>query len=203
MVNKLYKEGWTDTGMGISRGGTLNRSDLFAINVNLDLKHIDPQFLPGEKTVSGTPNMRKSEIFRVAELLWGLTPQDWLDKENNWLMSERLQIGSTETSGKDKLDDVISAEILVRTVAVARVVQDDMLAHEAILALNVTLSGVCAKGRTRMIMEGGKSIYSRLKENGIMIGTGGGKYLPYPEKSLPELLCMLHREFIRPEVYLS
>jgi len=53
-----------------------------------------------------------------------------------------------------------------------------------------------------MVMVGDQSVYSILKKGGLMIGTGAGKYLPYPEKALPELLLMLHKEFIRPEAYL-
>ena len=49
----------------------------------------------------------------------------------------------------------------------------------------------------------GRSVYSLLKEGGVSIGTGGGKYLPNPEQAMPFLLLLLHKEAISPEAYQS
>jgi hypothetical protein len=198
---------WTEVGVLVAHGGKMNRSDLYAIYDVLGLGGFDLQYLPDGKTIAGNPVERKEAMFGLAEKIWGLTPGDWLAKEKAWLDESRLISGSLETSGKDKISDVISVEILLRIVAAARFVTETNDGYpgidEAILALNTTLAEVCAKGRTRMMIIDGNSVYSQLKSYGLMIGTGGGKYLPYPDKALPELLLlMLDRKRINPAVYL-
>lgn len=202
-----FKNHWTDIGEMIAQGGLMGRGELYAIYDNIRLQNIDPQFLPGEDTVVGSASDRKKAIFLLAEKLWGITPEGWLKAENGLLQEARKESGSTKTGGKDRFSDVISAEILIRIVAAAKLYYEDNstgceVANEAVRAINVILSEACTKGRARMTMVGDQSVYSLLRQNGLMVGTGGGKYLPYPEKSLPALLLLLHRANIRPEAYL-
>lgn len=207
MPNTDFDSRWTDRGETIAQGGQMNAGDLYAIYDDIRLGRINPFYLPGENTVTGKASDRKKVIFSLAEKLWGFTPEGWLKAENSWLMEARKESGSNETGGKNKLGDVVSAEILIRIIAAAKLVfeakDDGEISDEAVRALNLVLSDVCTKGRARMTMVDDKSVYSILKKGGLMIGTGGGKYLPYPEKALPELLLLLHRDYIRPEAYLE
>ena len=73
---------------------------------------------------------------------------------------------------------------------------------EALITINIILNEVCSKGRTRMTMIDGRSVYSRLKDAGLVAGgIGGGRYLPYPKISLSVLFLMLDKKKIRPEAY--
>jgi hypothetical protein len=205
MTGKAFIREWTELGELIAQGGQIDRSAMYAIYDNLNIGHIKPNFLPNELTITGTALERKKAIFSMAQNLWGLTPDDWLLIEKYKLQDARKVSGSNETGGKDKHSDVVSAELMLRIVATAKLVYEDKhdkeISDEAVRALNVILAEVCAKGRTRMTMIDDKSVYTHLKKGGLMIGTGGGKYLPYPEKSLPYLFLLLHKELIRPEAY--
>lgn len=206
MVGTSFIKYWTNVGEIIALGGIFHLSNLFKIYDNLELGHIKPEFLPNEYTVEGTASERKEAIFSTAQNLWNITPEDWLKKEKDWLQDARKVSGSTKIDGKDRINDIVSAEILLRIIAAAKLVYEadcHEITAELLRSLNVTISEVCTKGRTRMIMVGDRSVYSILKKGGLMIGTGGGKYLPYPEKALPELLLMLHKESICPEAYLE
>jgi len=201
-----FKNYWTDIGENIANGDQIDEGKLHTIYENLHLDKMNPDFLPGESTVVGSASDRKKAIFSLAEKLWGITPEGWLKAENGLLQEARKESGSTKTGGKDRFSDVISAEILIRIVAAAKLYYEDNstgceVANEAVRAINVILSEACTKGRARMTMVGDQSVYSLLRQNGLMVGTGGGKYLPYPEKSLPKLLCLLHRDYINPEAY--
>lgn len=203
---KGFKETWTNTGKYIAQGGQISKSELLAIYDNLQLNKINPDYLPGENTVLGKVRDRKDVMFDLVERFWGYTPEMLLQMEDDWLDESRTIYPSQSVEGKDNLEDVISAEILTRLIAAAKLVKEsdnkDVI-DEAIFAVNLTLLEVCAKGRTRLKKVDGRSIYGILRSNGLMIGTGGGKYLPLPEKSMPELLMMLHRDYIRPGVYLD
>lgn len=204
MLSRDYYKEWTAIGELIANGGSIGRSDLYAIYDTLDIGHIKPDYLPGELTVSGSDVDRKKAIFALAQKLWGLTPDDWLMLERYRLREVREISGSTETEGKD---DAISAEIMVRIFAAAKIVTEDNhdreISDEAVRALNIFLAEACANGRTRMTMVDGRSVYSVLKENGLMIGSSGGKYLPNPKKALPFLLFLLNKESVNPEAYLK
>ncbi len=210
--NKGFREAWTETGVLIAEGGVFTISDLMAIYRNLDIHKINPSYLPGPYTVVGKGFERKDAIFATARNLWGIEPETWLKKERKWLYEAQMIYDIPETVGKDKLEDVISAEILVRIVAAARlavkmgddgIVMQTEIADEALLALNIIIQEVCAKGRVRTRHINNSFVYDLLKKSGLMIGTGGGKYLPHPTRSLPQLLCLLHRDYLRPDVYLS
>lgn len=212
LKNNLFEESWIETGVQIAEGAEFIISDLMAIYYNLELDKIDPTYLPGPYTVVGTASARKDAIFATAKNLWDINPETWLKKERKWLGESRLISGSSETNGKDKLDDVISAEILVRIIAATKlalkkgddgVLTQTDIADEALLALNIIIKEVCAKGRTRMKHIDDTSVYSLFRQGGLMIGIGGGKYLPHPTRALPQLLMLLHRSRLRPEVYLS
>jgi len=203
-----FKNYWTNVGENIAHGDQIDEGKLHTIYENLHLDKMNPDFLPGEGTVVGSASDRKKAIFLLAEKLWGITPEGWLKAENGLLQEARKESGSTKTGGKDRFSDVISAEILIRIVAAAKLYYEDNnkdceVANEAVRAINVILSEACAKGRARMTMVGDRSVYSTLRRGGLMIGTGGGKYLPYPEKALPELLLLLHKDYVRPEAYLT
>lgn len=194
--------------LAIARGnGILSKFDLIWLGIEIDVYLLKAEFLPGPKTISGNPKDRKAEIFRLAEGLWGVSPERWLEKENGWLASARAKSGSQETGGKDNLDDVISAELLIRLLAAAKYVigrtevGTPSVTDEVINALNLSLTEAVIKGRTRTARVGEKTIYSVLKDAGIMIGTGGGKYLPDPEISLPELFLMFHKDKVSPQAY--
>lgn len=211
MSDNGFKKYWTDTAWLIANGGRIGRSELYAIYDNMDLSKIRPELLPGKETVLGSPQERKSHIFHVAEGLWGITPEDWLKKERNWLEQAREITNSDEVGGKDNLNDVVSAEILVRLVAAAKIATEENdesdLVAEAMIAINLILTEACAKGRTRMIRleedENGQSVYGKLRDMGLMIGTAGGKFLPYPEESLPILLLMLQKNSVLPDAYIK
>lgn len=207
MSEKGFIKEWTDVGILIAKGGKINRSNLLAIYDILDLGSFDPKYLPDESTINGSSRDRRDVIFDLAESIWGMRHGDWLKREKNWLDESRKITGSTETKGKDKIDDVVSAEILIRLIAAARIVAetDDRYPaiDEYIEAINLILATVCSKGRTRMMKEGDKSVYAQMKKYGLMVGTGAGKYLPHPTKALPELLLfMLDKKNINPNVYI-
>ncbi|HOX96330.1 MAG TPA: hypothetical protein PLI45_03025 [Candidatus Woesebacteria bacterium] len=201
-----FEAEWTEIGREAATGGQLNISHLKAIYDNLDLAHINPALLPDGQTVLSKKSERRNAIFTIAENLWGLSPKEWLDQENDWLKEARQISGSTEVEGKDKIEDVVSAELLIRILATVKVVSEESHSHtivsEAINALNLVLGEACAKGRTRMIIRDGISVYARLHRSGVMFG-GSGKYLPYPQKSLVELFKLLRKEMISPEAYLA
>ncbi len=192
-------------------GHPLSTIDLYGLAALIQINRFRPEFLPGPKTISGHPQTRKDEIFRLAEAYWGIKPQSWLEMENAWLKLARVESGSQAEKGKDQLDDVISAELLVRLVATTAFIdglnkadyEGTKLARKAALgAINLTLSEVIFKGQTRMERFGDKSVYAHLKAAGVMIGTGGGKYLPYPYSSLPTLFQFLDGEKFSPDIYL-
>lgn len=206
MSQKGFVKVWTDVGTLVANGGRINRSDLLAIYSILKLDLFDPKYLPTEDTVDGSAGERRDKIFELAESIWGLRHGDWLKMEKAWLDESRKISGSTETKGKERIDDVVSAEILIRLIAAARYVSETNDTYkeidEAIEAINIILAIVCSKGRTRMMRRNGKSVYGDMKRYGLMIGTGAGKYLPYPAKALPELLLlMLDKKHINPNVY--
>lgn len=201
-----FEESWTEVGKRIANGGQLTISEVRAIADNLELEKMDPKFLPGESTVIGKDPARKYFTFYQVECLWSINPNEWLEKEKNWLNESRQLYPSNATEGKDSLDDVISAEIILRIVATAKIVKtftDPEIVNEAVFALNLILSDACAKGRMRLKKFDGKSVYGVLRNNGLRIGSVGGKYLPLPEKSMPELLLLLHKDYIYPGAYLS
>jgi len=200
-----FEEAWIETGGDIANGGKINRSHILAIGDNLQIQNIKPEFLPGQDTIGGTPSKRKDAIFNLAQRLWGLTPEDWLTKEREWLiLGHRTHPTSGTDAGKDVISDVISAEILIRFIATARIVvqgQDSRLVDEALFALNLFVSEACAKGRTRLRRVDGTSMYKFFKDNGLAVGSVGGKYLPNPAIVLPNLLFMLQRDKIKLEAY--
>lgn len=191
-------------------GRPLSTIDFYGLAALIQIHRIRPDYLPGPKTISGHPQTRKDEIFRLAEAYWGLKPQSWLEMENTWLKNARVESGSQAEKGKDQLDDVISAELLVRLVATTAFIdgldkadyEGTRLARKAALgAINLTLSEVIFKGQARIERFGDKSVYAHLKAAGVMIGTGGGKYLPHPFSSLPLLFQYLDKEKFSPNVY--
>ncbi len=166
-------------------------------------------YLPDSGIVSGKIIDRKTAIFRFSEALWGIKPEGWLGMEQQWLYSARMKSGSEETSGKDSLNDIVSAELLLRFLALIKFIdslsdqeESDEIADEAMIAFNTYLREVLGKGRTRISRFGNQSIYATLKNAGIMIGSIGGKYLPNPEVAFPQLVSMLTWEKISPEAYL-
>ena len=194
----------TEMALGIVRGESLDNIDLFGLAAIIDIDQIKPEFLPGPKTISGSPKSRKDEIFRLTSALWGVSPERWLEMENTWLKSARAKSGNQETKGKDQLDDVISTELLIRLIVTIKLVDtvgDEEVIEEAANALNLALQEAVMKGRSRIERFGDQTIYACLKNAGIMIGTGGGKYLPDPETSLPFLFQMLQRDRISAMVY--
>ena len=206
MSQSEFEKTWTQTGVLVANGGKLTRSDFLAIYDRMDLGNIHPEYLPNENTFNGITFEQRNAIFDLAEKLWGLGAGDWLTMENLWLKESRIKSGSTETKGKDKISDVIAPAILLNLVATARLVTETKdipeVVDEAIIAINNTLNQVCSKGRARMTMIDDRSVYSRLKDAGLVAGgIGGGKYLPYPKISLPVLLLMLDRKKINPVAY--
>lgn len=210
-LEEILDNVWIEVGSGIANGSRrLTLSNLLAIHHNLELDKINPIFLPNVQTVTGTMKQRREAIFHTAETLWGKTPKEWQEMEAGWLVVARSIYSLPKSSEKRNLGDVVSAEILVRIVATANMaikVANKNHSHltgvynEALLSLNITLMEVCAKGRFRTQRMGDTTVYDTLKEGGLMIGTGE-KYLPLPEYSLPKLFMMLHRDHLRPEVYL-
>lgn len=184
----------------------LTEYDLIWLGIEIETYNLKPEFLPGPKTISGKPGERKTEIFRLAKDLWGIEPEVWLTMENNWLKSARAKSGSLLTTGKDDLDEVISAELLIRILATTKYLfspeRNNLVKNAAVNAINLAINEAVIKGRTRISRVGEKSVYSILKDHGIMIGSGGGKYLPDPETSLPELFLMFTRKQINLSAYL-
>jgi len=209
---EIFVNTWIEIGGNIANGKRrLSLSNLLAIHHNLELEKINPIFLPDIQTVTGTVKQQRDAIFHTAETLWGKTPEEWQAMEIGWLAVTRSIYSLPKSSGKHKLSDVVSAEILVRIVATANLaikVVNKKPSHltgiynEALWGINITLMEVCAKGRARTERIGDTTIYDKLKEGGLIIGTGE-KYLPIPGYTLPKLLMMLHRDYLRPEVYLS
>lgn len=202
----IFHKYWREKARGLASGElSLTESDLLSIAGNLDIEYFLPQYLPDGQTISGSAIQRKKAIFALAQELWGISPEAWLAKEKSWLDKSRKKNGSTGTGGKDSLEDVVSVELLVRLVAAAGIAKsnqsDQEIIYETVGAINIIVAEVCAKGRTRMKKVEGQSIYKILKDGGLMIGTGAGKYLPDPEENLYELLLFLHSSKIRPEVY--
>lgn len=211
MSDNGFKKYWTDTAWLIATGGRIGISELCAIYDNLKLSKINPCLIPDQETVLGSSQQRKSHIFYIAQGLWGITPEDWLNKERTWLEEAEKISNSNAFGGKDNLNDVISAEILIRLIAAAKIAKEENdendLVEEAMIAINLILSDACIKGRTRMIKSDGDetspSVYGKLRYYGLMVGVGGGEFLPYPEKSLPELMLMLQKDKILPDAYIK
>lgn len=206
-----FDKNWIEVGVAIANGSRrLILSDLLAIHHNLEIDKINPIFLPNVQTVTGTVKQRREAIFHTAETLWGKTPKEWQEMEAGWLVVARSIYSLPKSSEKRNLNDVVSAEILVRIVATANLAirvnkKRSYLTgvyNEALLGLNILLMEVCTKGRFRTQRMGDTTVYDTLKEGGLMIGTGE-KYLPLPSYSLPKLFMMLLRDNLRPEVYLS
>lgn len=201
---KSYQDKLEELALDFIEGKPLIEIDLFGLAAIMKIDLIKDEFIPGPKTISGQPSERKAEIFRLAEAIWGVSPDRWLEIEQDWLNSARVKSGSEITTGKDSLNDVISAELLIRLVATIELVdtaEQEEVRTEAVNALNLALNEAVIKGRTRIMRVGEKSVYSILKNAGIMVGTGGGKYLPDPETSLPYLFRMLSQESILAGVY--
>ncbi|MFZ3068980.1 MAG: hypothetical protein WA052_01560 [Microgenomates group bacterium] len=212
---EAFDNTWIEIGGNIANGDRrLSLGNLLAIHHNLELEKIDLLFLPDIQTVTGTVKQRREAIFYTAETLWGKTPEEWQEMEIGWLAVARSIYSLPRSSGKHRLSEVVSAEILVRIVAAAnlaiKVVNKNHshltgLYREALWSINIILMEVCAKGRTRtqrMSDMSDTTVFDILKGGGLMIGTGE-KYLPNPSYALPKLLMMLHRDYLRPEVYLS
>lgn len=184
---------------------SLTLKSLVYIGNQIDIANLKDIYRPGQETISGTARERKNEIFKLAEKLWGISPDEWLKMEKDWLQSGRASSGSELVDGKDNLDDVVSAELLIRILAASIAISNKetplVVKEEVLYATNLVLSEAVAKGRTRLTKVEGKSVYSVLKQAGVMIGVGGGKYLPNPEESLPELFKFLNRNKINPEAY--
>lgn len=195
---------WIRVGEHLANGGHLDISIPLSVYDNLNLSKWNSNFLPKENTVVGSPTSRKIAIFDLAEKIWGKKPEEWLEMESRWLAQAREISGSSETKGKDCLDDVVSAELLLRFVATAILTKEattQSIAVEAVNALDLAIQEACSKGRTRMQRVCNRSIYGHLRQGGLMIGTGGGKFLPYPKKALPALLLMLQKSKIKPAVF--
>jgi hypothetical protein len=209
MTEDTLKNVWIEIGKPIARGEDgLEVSDLLSIYSRMDLKNFNPSYLPTGETVIGGAEKRKDAIFSLAQKIWGLTPEDWLKMEKDLLDESRKISGSTVTTGKDDITDVVSAEILIRIIAAARLVaentDDYRVVDEAVIGVNLVLAEACAKGRGRMERKSGRSVYAILRENGLMVGLGGGKFLPYPEKLLPILLSeFLSKDRVNKEAYLN
>jgi len=205
MPNDIFVKHWSEAGVFIAMGNPITSSDLYALYDEMRIDRIKPSFLPHKNTIIGKVSERKAAIFKVAERLWGYTPYAWLKLEKTWLKEAREKSGSQETGGKNNINDVVSAEILVRIVAAAKLVTEDKedkeITDEAIRALNLFIQEVCAKGRTRMEMVDVRSVYSILRNGGLAIGSSGSKYLPNPEGALPWLLLRLHRDRVYPNAY--
>lgn len=195
-----------ELGYQVSIGRPLVYTDLRHIAENLDVNRINPEFLPGASTVSGTIADRRQAIFRVANCLWNVSSDFWLQMENTWLKNAREKSGSKEIGGKDDLGDVISAVILVRIVATSKLltclaVTDADLYDFALKSLNITIGEAVIKGRSRILRVEGKTLYGHLKEAGVVAGSGGSKYLPDPTSSLPFLFKILRKEILNPAVF--
>lgn len=201
----------------LTNGWSITKLELAKIAQLIQVDQINPDFLPDKTTILGKPSERKEAIFRFAKNLWLLSPEDWLDMEAEWLSEARAKISSTETEGKNNTDDVVSAELLIRIVSTSSVLWQSLhnsqiplvIANEATISLNQTIADAVTKGRTRMQTipypndKGWITVYGYLRNSGVMVGTGGGKFLPYPEKSLPILLAMLDRNKINPGAYIK
>lgn len=204
------EEQLAEMALWVVRGRSLDVIQLYGLAGVIEINQFKTGFLPGPKTISGSPSSRKAEIFRLTSVLWGVSPERWLEMEQGWLESARAKSGSKAEKGKDKLDDVISAEILIRLMATIHFIDSldkenyvgtKQVRRVVMNSLNMTLTEAILKGQTRIERYGDKSIYAHLKNAGIMIGTGGGKYLPDPETSLPYLFQMLQRARISDEAY--
>lgn len=154
-------------------GEPLTVITIFYLAGVININQFKSEFLPGSKTISGSLKDRKAEIFRLAEIYWGLKPQDWRKMENVWLKSARAKSGSQETKGKSRLNDVISAELLIRLVATIAFVdgldryrhaRTELLRKSAISSLNMAISEAVLKGQTRIERVGDKTIYAHLSK---------------------------------------
>lgn len=79
----------SEMGRRVAVGTPLTEIDLYGLGGIMEVSNLKPEFLPGSKTISGSPNARKAEIFRLAEAYWSFKPQDWLNLENHRLQSAR------------------------------------------------------------------------------------------------------------------
>jgi hypothetical protein len=183
----------------------LNSVVLEVIGKQIDVLNLREDLLPSKATVLGSVNDRKNAILAIANGIWGIAPQDFLDQEREWNVSARSTISSQESTGKDDFNDIISAEILVRLVGASHfLLKYPKFATEAALSVELMVYEACLKGRTRMTRvggEGSQTVYGAMRDHGVMIGSGGGKFLPNPEVSLPQLFALLDKEKILPSAY--
>jgi|GEM_PF-2430239 hypothetical protein len=202
---KMFEEYWAQYAQQLIAGKVqMNRGTYQSVACNLNVLSLRAACLPKAATILGSASSRKEAVFEISEIIWGITPEQWLEKENAWLAQSRQENGLKETDGKDKVGDVISAEILVRLVATARYIawvdidnnltfaEKDLATSQAMLATNLLLSTAVAKGYSRHIRVGDTSLYKDLRDNGVVFGNSGSKYLPHPQVSLPYLFSLLH-----------
>ncbi len=213
-----YDQTWQSVANRIAWDGTgLSEENLNSIVDNLSFSKMRPEYLPNSDLSAGFKEKREMTLF-LAEKLWGKTPDQWLEMERQWLAEAQNLSGITEDDGKDKILDIVSADILIRIFAVAYFFYEtktQMTGMEfvagyaarisALRALNSFLENAVSKGQQRVRRiksENGRTLshYTVLKNAGVASGATG-KYLPYPEKSLAVLLKMLHKKAISPKAY--
>ncbi len=218
MNSQDYDQTWQSVAQKIAIHGVgLSESDIFSIADNLSFQSMRPEFLPNSSLSAGLKEKREMTL-TMAENLWNKTPDQWLEMEKGWLIEARALGDITEDDGKDKILDIVSAEILIRIFAVAYLFYETKTQVtgidfaegyatrvRALRALNSFVENAVQKGQQRIDRiktKNGKmmSFYSVLKNAGVASGATG-KYLPYPEKSLAVLLKMLHKNAISPEAY--
>jgi len=211
---KLFEEYWAEYAQRLIAGTVqMNRGNYMAIACNLNAFSLRVACLPKASTILCSASDRKEVVFEICQSIWGITPEQWLQKENDWLALSRKELGLKETSGKDKVSDVVSSEILVRLVATSRYIawvdidnnmspqEKELATSQAVLATNLFLATAVAKGYARYLRLGNVSVYKDLKDNGIVFGNSGSKYLPYPQESLPYLFSLLHLTRTLPGAY--
>ena len=199
MYDNGYKKIWIETGKTIAGGGRFGLSDLYAIYDNMDISHILPDYLISYSKYEMSISERKKFLFELAGSYWGLTENDWIEKERYWFR-QSLELIDWLPRYRLTIQGVASIEILFNLIVASKIVTEDRedgrLSWEVVNALNLTVGQLCSKGRTMMAKAGINYVLNCFFEEGLLIGSEDEKFLPYPEKSLPELLLMLNRKTI-------
>ncbi len=179
------------------------REHILQIMENLDFPNIKPEFLPNAEHGQNSLSKRRKAMNKLSFNLWGLSVEKWLKTEKEWLSQARDKVGVTRNDGKDEDEDVVSTQILIRIYATAYFFykhKSPFDQKQVLRGLNSFLETAIFKGYSRCTKIGDVTLYQEMTESGLPVA-GSGKYLPDPQNTFWQLLSLLHRNSINPEVY--
>ncbi len=197
--------------------GQLTISDLVTIADSIDFSSFSPDFLPPISLADNSVKKSKYAGLKYVAKLWGISSEELVRLETSWLAEVRNSVGASKDDEKDVPEDLITPQILTRVISVAYFIYkiqqglitvsvDDSvyLVKEAVAGLNLFMENPVIKGRMRktIVTVDGKSVnsYNFITASGVHAG-GYGKFLPFPEKSLPFIFAHFQKDAILKDAY--